>query len=211
MLQIVTPIDMTILSIRSQDFEASRGMKKIQNVIADIVTSHHKNQIAPLAAATRIGYLAVFLITLPGLTTPATAQQSDNNVIAPQIHESDDDTAATTPAGPWQITCRGHPAGCPIAHEASGISVTVPENWSMSEPYFYQTAGGALADLPTTTFFTEDFGNVISVELNPRQWLQSNGPCRTIGASQLCMFSGQDTGADTGFESIASSIRITSP
>jgi|GEM_PF-3631762 len=80
----------------------------------------------------------------------------------------------------------------------------------MSEPYFYQTAGGALADLPSTTFFTEDFGNVISVELNPRQWLQANGTCRAIGGSQLCMFSGQGTGADTGSERIASSIRMTS-
>lgn len=162
-------------------------------------------------AKVSFGYLVLFLITVAGLATSASAQQSDNNLIISQADESDDDAAATTPPGPWQITCTGNPAGCPIAHEASGISLTLPENWSMSEPYFYQTAGGALADLPSTSFFTEDFGNVISVELNPRQWLQANGPCHTIGANQLCMFSGQGTGADTGFESIASSIRITSP
>ncbi|MCO5156355.1 MAG: hypothetical protein M9945_06310 [Aquamicrobium sp.] len=111
---------------------------------------------------------------------------------------------------PVAFHCTDNPSGCLVNHAASGISLTLPNNWSMSEPYFYETVGGARADLPTTTFFAEDFGKVISVELNPRQWMESNGPCRSIGANQLCMFSGQGMGAEIGFEGIASSLRIAS-
>ena len=111
---------------------------------------------------------------------------------------------------PVAFHCTDNPSGCAVNHAASGISLTLPNNWSMSEPYFYETAGGARADLPTTSFFSEDFGKVISVELNPRQWMESNGQCRSIGANQLCMFSGQGMGAEFGFEGIASSLRIAS-
>ena len=106
--------------------------------------------------------------------------------------------------------CMDTPAGCPIRHEASGISLTLPNTWSMSEPYFYETAGGARADLPTASFVAEDLGKIISVELNPRQWMESNGPCRSLGANRLCMFSGQGMGAEIGFEGIASSLQISS-
>ncbi len=109
---------------------------------------------------------------------------------------------------PVAFHCTDNPSGCAVNHAASGISLTLPNNWSMSEPYFYETAGGARADLPTATFFAEDFGKVISVELNPRQWTESNGRCRSIDANQLCMFSGQGMGAEIGFEGVASSLRI---
>lgn len=117
---------------------------------------------------------------------------------------------ADTHEDPVAFHCTDNPSGCPVNHAASGISLTLPNNWSMSEPYFYETAGGARADLPTATFFTEDFGKLISVELNPHQWLDANGSCRSIGANQLCMFTGQGMGAEIGFEGIASSLRIAS-
>ena len=153
----------------------------------------------------RIGHLAVLMLVLTKCASPAGDQPSESLHITPRTDASDS-IAATT--GPWPVVCTGSPAGCTVVHEASGISLTLPENWSMSEPYFYQTAGGALADLPSTSFFTEDSGDIISVELNPRQWLASNGPCRAIAANELCMFSGQGAGAETAFESIATSLRI---
>lgn len=109
---------------------------------------------------------------------------------------------------PVAYRCSDRAAGCAVTHRASGISLNLPNNWSMSEPYFYETAGGARASLPTATFFAEDLGTVISIELNPHQWMQANGPCRTIGENQLCMFSGQGMGADIGFEVIASSLQV---
>lgn len=115
---------------------------------------------------------------------------------------------ADTVEDPVAFHCTDNPSGCVVNHAATGISLTLPNNWSMSEPYFYETAGGARADLPTATFFAEDFGAVISVELNPRQWMESNGPCRSVGANQLCMVNGQGMGAEIGFEGIASSLQV---
>ncbi len=109
------------------------------------------------------------------------------------------------------FACKDSPAGCDVRHAASGISLTLPNGWSMSEPYFYETAGGARADLPSATFFAGDLGEVISVELNPHQWLTSNGPCRSVGAGQLCMFDGQGIAADVAFEGISSSLGIRPP
>ena len=95
--------------------------------------------------------------------------------------------------------------------KAGDIADTSPNNWTMSEPYFYETAGGARADVPTATFFSEELGDLVTVELNPRQWLDSNGTCRPIGASQLCNYNGQGlNGGNMGFELIHASLQIVS-
>ncbi|TCK19754.1 hypothetical protein EV667_4212 [Ancylobacter aquaticus] len=111
---------------------------------------------------------------------------------------------------PVAFHCTGTASGCPVNHASSGISLTLPNNWSMSEPFFYETAGGARANRPTATFFTEEAGKVISVELNPHQWMESNGPCRSIAANQLCIFGGQGRAAQSAFEGISSSLQLAS-
>ncbi len=107
------------------------------------------------------------------------------------------------------FVCTNTPAGCPVSHAASGISLTLPNDWSMGEPYFYETAGGARSDLPTATFFWESFGTVNTIELNPRQWLDSNGRCAPVGTSQLCYMRGQDMMLDVVFEMILDTLVIT--
>lgn len=134
----------------------------------------------------------------------------ENSFEIPVAGDGDRSNAETGHGEDVAFACTNVPSGCEVRHEVSGISLMLPNNWNMSEPYFYETAGGARADLPTATFFAEDFGKVISVELNPRQWMESNGPCRSIGANQLCMFSGQGMDAEIGFEGIASSLQIAS-
>ncbi len=79
----------------------------------------------------------------------------------------------------------------------------------MSEPYFYETAGGAGSDLPTATFFWESFGAVNTIELNPRQWLASNGPCASVGAGQLCYMQGQDMMLDVVFGMIRDTLVVS--
>lgn len=132
----------------------------------------------------------------------------ENSFEIPVARDGDRGNAETEHGEDVAFACTNAPAGCELRHEASGISLTLPNNWNMGEPYFYETAGGIHADLPTATFFAEDFGKVISVELNPRQWMQSNGPCRSVGANQLCMFGGQGMGAEIGFEAIASTLQV---
>src|SRR5690606_12163396 len=72
------------------------------------------------------------------------------------------------------FACSNTPAGCRISHALSGISLTLPDGWAMSEPHFYETAGGASSDRPSARFFAEKSGQVLNIELNPRQWLDSN-------------------------------------
>jgi hypothetical protein len=106
------------------------------------------------------------------------------------------------------FACTHSPAGCEISHSPSGIALTLPDGWAMSEPYFYETAGGAYSDRPSARFFAEKGGQVLTIELNPRQWLDSNGPCRAIGASQLCMMRHQGPEAEAAFSQIAETLTI---
>jgi len=106
------------------------------------------------------------------------------------------------------FVCTNSPSGCEVRHQASGISLTLPNNWSMSEPYFYETAGGAVASEPTASFFTEDFGTVHTIELNPHQWLESNGPCEPVGTSQLCHYANRDFVVDIGFMGILNTLDV---
>ncbi|NRC52836.1 hypothetical protein [Neoaquamicrobium sediminum] len=132
----------------------------------------------------------------------------ENSFEIPVARDGDRSSVETDHGEDVAFVCTNAPGGCEVRHEASGISLMLPNSWTMGEPYFYETAG-ARADLPTATFFAKDLGKVVSVELNPRQWLESNGPCRAIGANQLCMFVGQGMGAEIGFEAIASSLQIS--
>jgi hypothetical protein len=106
------------------------------------------------------------------------------------------------------FACSNTPAGCRVSHAQSGIALTLPNGWAMGEPYFYETAGGAPSDQPSARFFAEQGGQVQNIELNPRQWLDSNGPCRPIVASQLCMMRDQRPGAEAAFSQIAATLTI---
>jgi hypothetical protein len=132
------------------------------------------------------------------LTAPATTTPGDSGQVA-EMEASDNAIA---------FACTGTPSGCTVSHEASGISLTLPNGWSMSEPYRLETAAGVQGDLPTTSFFAEDLGRILRIELNPRQWLSSNGSCQTVGQSELCTFAGQGMAADIAFGMIAASISL---
>jgi Mg-chelatase subunit ChlD len=108
------------------------------------------------------------------------------------------------------FVCSNTPAGCPITHAASGISLTLPNDWSMSEPYFYETAGGVRSDVPSASFFWEGPGGISTIELNPRQWLGANGRCEPVGGGELCYHKEQDNSVDITFEMIRDTI-IVSP
>lgn len=125
---------------------------------------------------------------------------------------ADDASAAEAGLGEdVAFVCTNTPAGCPVNHAASGISLTLPNDWAMSEPYFYETAGGAGSELPTASFFWESFGTINTIELNPRQWLESNGRCAPVGTSQLCYMRGQDMMLDVVFNMILDTLTVTPP
>lgn len=92
------------------------------------------------------------------------------------------------------VTC-DRPAGCGYRDPQTGLVVTLPGGWSVDQPVFYETAGGHVADLPTTRFtWPADGGEGaaggapagIVIALNPRQWQAASGPCVETAAGSLC-------------------------
>src|SRR5690606_8057634 len=137
-----------------------------------------------------------------------------NDFEIPLAADGDDDASAAAEEGLGEdvaFVCTSTRSGCPVSHAASGISLTLPNDWAMSEPYFYETAGGAGSDLPTASFFWESFGTINTIELNPHQWLDSNGRCAPVGSSQLCYMQGQDMMVDVIFEMILDTLVVTPP
>lgn len=110
----------------------------------------------------------------------------DNDFVIPladqQASQGDADGFAETAA----IVCSGQPQGCAYSDPATGLALTVPDGWSMTQPDFYRTAAGIAATEPTARLFRQHHGEVQVLELNPRQWLESNGPCVDIGPNRLC-------------------------
>src|SRR5690606_1173289 len=54
--------------------------------------------------------------------------------------------------------------GCAFSHQDSGISVMLPNAWALSEPFFYESAGGARSDLPSASFFSDEAGQRQTIE-----------------------------------------------
>ncbi|MCF6302718.1 MAG: hypothetical protein L3J13_05900, partial [Devosiaceae bacterium] len=88
------------------------------------------------------------------------------------------------------------------------LSWALPGGWSAEQPFYYTTAGGVEADLPTMNFYGPNgLDGEFSVTLNPRQWLQSNGPCFYVAIGELCLM-GTFEGADSAaFNTLRTSLR----
>ncbi len=88
------------------------------------------------------------------------------------------------------------------------LSWALPGGWSAEQPFYYTTAGGAEADLPTMNFYGPvERAEQFSVTLNPRQWSQSNGPCFYVGNGQLCLMGTFDGADSTAFNALRTSLR----
>ena len=107
------------------------------------------------------------------------------------------------------MTC-GASAGCAYRDPVTGLAVTLPQGWEISPPFFYETAAGASAQLPSATFAKPSGGTFVYIILNPRQWMASNGPCVDTPAGELCRAESADVGYLGAFEVIRAS-RQTCP
>lgn len=77
------------------------------------------------------------------------------------------------------------PEGCEITVDT--VSLTLPEGWAMTEPLFFRAVGHEIpSDWPMASFYGPAMGEML--QLNPHQWLTSNGPCITTQAGPLCWF-----------------------
>jgi len=79
--------------------------------------------------------------------------------------------------------------GTPFRDAATGLSLSLPEGWQVTEVFLAETAAGVVAAMPTATF-TGPGGRMLV--LNPLQWLDSNGICHEGPLGPLCIFGAED-------------------
>lgn len=101
-----------------------------------------------------------------------------------------------------------NPAGCAYDDPATGLSLLLPDGWKIQPPFFYETAGGAGARLPSATFEKPNGAAFDYFQLNPRQWMASSGPCVETPAGELCRAESADVAYLGAFEVIRSSLKL---
>lgn len=89
----------------------------------------------------------------------------------------------TPPFEIWERCDGSEP--CRVRDRRVDLEWALPPRWAASEPFYYTTAGGAVAENPTVEMARLD-GGAFLVVLNPRQWDAQLGPCEDIARGQLC-------------------------
>ncbi len=88
------------------------------------------------------------------------------------------------------------------------LTWALPNGWSATAPFYYATAGGSQAKLPTMDFMIEQSGaNPFAAVLNPRQWMAANGPCYKVTRGELCKMLNFSEKDELSFSSLLSSLR----
>jgi hypothetical protein len=95
--------------------------------------------------------------------------------------------------------------GTPLTDAATGLSLSLPNGWSVAEVFFAETAGGIRANHPTATFAGPE-GRVLV--LNPLQWVNSNGTCLESTLGPLCVFGAEDAETDAALAIILPSLAL---
>lgn len=105
------------------------------------------------------------------------------------------------------MTC-GAPSGCAYHDPVTGLALILPQGWEIDAPFFYETAGGAKARLPSASLSRTVGGELQQIMLNPRQWMAASGPCTDTPAGELCRATSTDVAYLGAFEVVRSSLRI---
>ncbi len=100
------------------------------------------------------------------------------------------------------------PLGSPVTDAATGLSLSLPEGWHLTEAFRAETAAGVAATAPTATFTGPDGRMIV---LNPLQWLESNGPCQDSPLGPLCVFGTADEQTTAAMALILSSLSLDRP
>ena len=106
------------------------------------------------------------------------------------------------------MACRA-PSGCAYHDPVTGLALILPQGWEIDAPFFYETAAGAKARLPSATLLRNAGGELQQIMLNPRQWMAASGPCTDTPAGGLCRVTSTDVAYLGAFEVVRSSLRVT--
>lgn len=96
-------------------------------------------------------------------------------------------------------------AGTSFTDAVTGLTVSLPDGWSITEAFFAETAAGVASEQPTGTFVGPEDRMLV---LNPLQWLDSNGTCYDSALGPLCVFGAEDAGTDAALAIILPSLSL---
>ena len=96
---------------------------------------------------------------------------------------------------------------CYYTEPESGLSFARPQGWSLREPYFYTTAGGARADMPTITLVSPDGQDAIDLNLRQRTTMYST--CYDLPMGLLCAFNDSPDSWISALELMRDTLSIT--
>lgn len=88
----------------------------------------------------------------------------------------------------YPYACLGDRA-CRFRDETTGLAFVLPAGWVADAPDDGPTSAGAAQageKGPVQAEFLQSGGNLHTLVLNPRQWLDANGPCVATRAGPLC-------------------------
>ncbi|MDD2867330.1 PAN domain-containing protein [Neomegalonema sp.] len=105
--------------------------------------------------------------------------------------------------------CDG-PEICAFEDALTGLAFSLPPGWSAGPAWFYETAGGARASLPTVEFHASAEGGEPLASLNLRQAGQG-GRCLDLEAGRLCLHDLSAPGGAAGFELLAATVKPGAP
>jgi len=87
---------------------------------------------------------------------------------------------------PAVVVCTDQPAGCPYLDPQTRLDLVIPDGWSMTQPFVYETAAGVAASVASATLFRAHDSDMLVIELNPRQWSAMRGACLEAGVHRIC-------------------------
>lgn len=89
-----------------------------------------------------------------------------------------------------------------------GLNWVLSKGWVAEEPYYYSTAGGVVAELPSMDFVALNSGaEPFIASLNPHQWSASNGPCLPVAQGELCYIDPLNDAESSAFATLLASLR----
>jgi hypothetical protein len=99
-------------------------------------------------------------------------------------------------------------AGCAYRDPVTGLSLTLPDGWEVTPPFYRETAGGGRPKGPSATF-SQPVGAIFQhIMLNPSDWNAAYGPCVASAAGDLCRSQMGDFAYHRDFETIQSSLAL---
>ncbi|WP_164483934.1 hypothetical protein [Pseudofulvimonas gallinarii] len=110
-----------------------------------------------------------------------------NEFVIPLAGEQDAETDADGLVQVAVVACSDQPRGCPHTDAQTGLRLVVPDGWSLTQPFFHETAAGTTASIASATLFRSGAEGIQVIELNPRHWPAVRGDCLDRGAHRSAM------------------------